>query len=320
MKRFLFFFAAMTLAIGGTAFGAEPKVKFWRDKEVILQDDAICKNGKWMVTLEDFERLTGCQIKDNGDFIILQRAVVLRKENTVALEPTRTAYLLPDWTLFGMAHGAYSKLELAEDIFRQDDKLYVPCRDIAAALGYDVIWGMWGEQEMVELKEQEMPEITLTVEYDIETDKLNGIIENKEPQAFLFGLEYTLERLTEDGWVRVIEAEPRDLDDVGYIMNATRSQTGENGISHVQRYVYAKLPKGEYRMGIPFRYRYYVKNVYGNLEDERTKSEDTDKLDWDYYYSTYWGKPDFYFEGEGLSTYNAQKDTHYVLYGGFTVK
>lgn len=320
MKRFLMTMMVMMLTFTGTAFGAEKQVKFLRDgEEIALENEAICKDGKWMVSLSDLERLTGSQAKDNGDFITFQKSVALG-EDTVALETARTAFLLPDWTLFEMANGGYRKAELVEDIFWQDDKLYLPCRELATALGYDVGWWKWNGQEMIELKGLEMPEITLTVEYDKKADKLNGIIHNKEPQAFTFGLDFTLERMTESGWERVPEAEPKEIDDIGFTMNATRSEEGEDGITNMERRVFADLPAGQYRMGIPFYYRYHVQNVYGNPWDTYFENGEAEKLGWDFYYSTHWGEPDFYFEGAGVSTYNAEKSTYYILYGEFEVK
>ena len=319
MKRFWITAMVIMLAVTGTAYGTEREVIFFRNgTEVTLQEEAVRKNGKWMVSLSDLEQLTGSQARDNGDFIIFQKSVEL--EDAVTLETARTAFLLPDWTIFDMADGGYRKVELMDDIFLQDETLYLPCRELATALGYDVGWGKWGEREVIELNKQEMPEVTLTVEYDKATERLNGIIENREPQAFVFGYDFTLERMTEHGWERVKEAEPKEIDDVGFIMNAMRSETGEDGITEVQRRVYAELPAGMYRMGIPFYYRYHVQNTYGNPWDTYFENGEAEKLGWDFYYSTHWGKPDFYFEGAGLSTYNAEKDTNYMLYGEFIVQ
>ena len=269
--------------------------------------------------LSDLERLTGSKAKDNGEFITFQKAVALQKE-TVTLETARTAFLMPDWTLFDMANGGYRKLELSEDIFWQDETLYLPFREFATALGYDVGWFKWNGQEVIELKALEMPEITLDVAYEKEEKRLKGTILNKEPQSFLFGYDFTLERMTENGWGRVKEAEPTEIDDVGFTMHATRTEDNMDGTTPVERRVYADLPAGQYRMGIPFYYRYHVKNIYGNPWDHYVENGEADKLGWDFYYSTHWGEPDFYFEGAGLSTYNAEKNTYYMLYGDFTVK
>lgn len=319
MKRLFVSFCAAMLTLTGVAYGAEEKVTFFRNgTEIMLEDAAVRKNGKWMVSLTDLERLTGSKAKEHGDFITFQKAVEWK--DTVTLETTRTAFLLSDWMLFDMANGGYRKAELSEDIFLQEGKLYLPCREFAAALGYDVGWGKWNGQEMIELKGLEMPEVTLDVEYDKAANRLCGIIENKEPQSFEFGYDFTLEKLTETGWERMKEAEPKEIDDVGFTMNATRGEDGREGITKINRRVYADLSTGKYRMGIPFYYRYRTENIYGNPWDTYFENGEADKLGWDFYYSTRWGEPDFYFEGAGLSTYNAEKDTHYMLYGEFVVE
>lgn len=320
MKRFLCVFFTGVLMMTGVVYGAEQKVCFLRNgTEITLQEEPIRKNGKWTVALSDLERLTGSQAKDNGGLITFQKSVVLGKE-AVTPEAARTAYLLPDGTLFEMADGGYRKAEPLEETFRQGDKLYLPFRELAEAMGYDVGWFQYNGQEMIELQAMEMPEITLDVEYDKEEKRLKGTILNKEPQSFLFGYEFTLEQMTEHGWERVKEAEPQYIDDVGFTIYATRTEDNMDGITPVGRRVYAELPAGQYRMGIPLSYRYHLQNAYGSPWDTYFENGEVEKLGWDFYYSTHWGEPDFYFEGAGLSTTNGEKDTHYILYGEFEVK
>ena len=319
MKRFFCIFFTGVLMMTGVVYGAEPEVRFWRDAEVYLEDVPIQKNGKWMVSLSDLERLTGSQAKDNGDFITFQKAVALKKE-TVAPESARAAYLLPDGTFFEMADGGYRKADPLAEVYWQEEELYLPCRELAGAMGYDVVWFKWNGQEVIELRAMEMPEVTLDVEYEKEEKRLKGTILNKEPQSFLFGYDFTLERMTENGWERVKEAEPQYIDDVGFTIYANRTEDNMDGITPVARRVYAELPAGQYRMGIPFSYCYYLQNTYGSPWDTYFENGEVEKLGWDFYYSTHWGEPDFYFEGAGLSTTDRKKDTHYMLYGAFAVK
>ena len=319
MKRFFCVFFTGVLMMTGVVYGAEPEVRFWRNEEMYLEDAPIRRNGKWMVSLSDLERLTGSQAKDNGELITFQKSVALEKE-VVTPEAARTAYLLPDGTLFEMADGGYRKAELLEEAFWQEEKLYLPFRELAEDMGYDVGWFKYNGQEMIELRAMEMPKVTLDVEYEKEEKRLKGTILNKEPQSFLFGYEFTLERMTENGWERVKEAEPQFIDDVGFTIYATRTEDNMDGITPVARWVYTELPAGQYRMGIPFSYRYHLQNAYGSPWDAYFENGEVEKLGWDFYYSTHWGEPDFYFEGAGLSTYNGEKDTHYMLYGEFEVK
>ena len=197
MKRFFCIFFTGVLMMTGVVYGAEPEVLFYRNAEIVLQDRPFCRNGKWMVSLRDLERLTGTQAKEEENGITLQKAVT---------------------------------------------------------------------------------------------------------------------------WERMKEAEPQFIDDVGFTIYAARTEDNMDGITPVARRVYADLPAGQYRMGIPFSYRYHLQNVYGNPWDEYFEKGEAEKLGWDFYYSTHWGEPDFYFEGAGLSTTNGEKDTHYMLYGEFEVK
>ena len=316
MKRFLGAFFAGVWMMTGVAHGAEPEVLFYRNAEIVLQDRPFCRNGKWMVSLRDLERLTGTQAKEEENCIILQKAVTQGSDAESAVRAK--AYFQEEGILLEGADGSVQKLDGGE--FYLDDTLYVRCREFAEALGYEVRWCRWGEKDLIEIIGKEMPEITLDVEYDKEKKQLRGSILNKEPQAFLFGYDFILEQMTEHGWERVKEAEPQFIDDVGFPIYATRTEDNMDGITPVARRVYADLPAGQYRMGIPFSYRYHLQNVYGNPWDEYFEKGEAEKLGWDFYYSTHWGEPDFYFEGAGLSTTNGEKDTHYMLYGEFEVK
>ena len=318
MKRFFFLFLTLTVAMSGTALGAEENVKFLRDgKEVLLQEEAIRKNGKWMISLSDLGLLTGCEVNFGEDFITFTNAW---EDAPVMLETARTAMLLQDGTFFGMVHGGYQKCKLSEDIFWQNDVMYLPCREMVTALGYQAAWEKADGMEVISLEKLKMPEISLSVEYDRETDTFHGVIENKEPQSFIFGEEFTLERMTENGWERLEEAEPRDINSIGYLINGLRREDGADGIRQFQYWVWTKLSAGQYRLGIPFDYDYYINDVHLSDLDEKIKKEDMTKRDWMFYYSTHWGKPDFFFEGDSMEDYNVRKTTDYILYGEFAVK
>lgn len=313
MKKAICLALAMSMVIGTMAFAAEQRVTFMRENEITLQNPPIKKNGKWMVSLEDLELLTGTQAVEGKDSIAFQKSVVLAG---VELERNAAAYFQKDGTLLEEANGSYRKLNATE--FRQGDILYLPCRDYVEAIGYDVQWFKWNG-DCIMLHGREMPELTLKVEYDAKTNRIQGEIENQEPQAFLYGEEFTIERKTESGWEYVEEAEPRDINAVGYTMCAKRE--GNDGITRITYCMSTKLPTGEYRMGIPFSYTYYIQSMYTDYLNQKIKENDLNDIDWNYYYSTKWGKPDFYFDGAGvMSTTDLQRTTNYALYGTFTVE
>ena len=317
MKRTVCLALAMSMVTGATAFAAEQKVTFMRESEAVLQNPQnppIKKDGKWMISLEDLERLTGTQAVEGKDSIVFRKAVA---PTGVALEGEATAYFQKDGTLLQEVNGSYRKLQKTE--FRQGDILYLPCRDYAEAIGYEVQWFLLDGDCILLRGQKEMPELTLSVEYDANKNQLQGKIENREPQLFLYGEEFTIERKTENGWERVKKAEPQDINDCAFMMYAKREET--DGIMNIAYRVHSKLPAGEYRIGIPFSYIYYIQGRQVDYINQKLKENNLQPEDGDLYYSTRWGEPAFYFNGQGvMSTTEVQRTTDYTVYGTFTVE
>lgn len=317
MKRTVCLALVMSMVMGTMAFAAEQKVTFMRESEAVLQNPQnppIKKDGKWMISLEDLERLTGTQAVEGKDSIVFRKAVA---PTGVALEGEATAYFQKDGTLLQEVNGSYRKLQKTE--FRQGDTLYLPCRDYAEAIGYEVQWFLLDGDCILLRGQKEMPELTLSVEYDANKNQLQGKIENREPQLFLYGEEFTIERKTENGWERMKEAEPQDINDCAFMMYAKREET--DGITDIAYRVHSKLPVGEYRIGIPFSYIYYIQGRQVDYINQKLKENNLQPEDGDLYYSTRWGEPAFYFNGQGvMSTTEVQRTTDYTVYGTFTVE
>ena len=268
MKRTVCLALAMSMVTGATAFAAEQKVTFMRESEAVLQNPQnppIKKDGKWMISLEDLERLTGTQAVEGKDSIVFRKAVA---PTGVALEGEATAYFQKDGTLLQEVNGSYRKLQKTE--FRQGDTLYLPCRDYAEAIGYEVQWFLLDGDCILLRGQKEMPELTLSVEYDANKNQLQGKIENREPQLFLYGEAFTIERKTENGWERVKKAEPQDINDCAFMMYAKREET--DGITNIAYRVHSKLPAGEYRIGIPFSYIYYIQGRQVDYINQKLKN------------------------------------------------
>lgn len=317
MKRTVCLALAMSMVMGTTAFAAEQKVTFMRENEVALQNPQnppIKKDGKWMVSLEDLERLTGTQATEGKDLITFHKSVVL---TGAELGKDAAAYFRKDGTLLEGVNGSYRKMDATE--FREGDILYLPCRDYAEAIGYEVQWFLFDGDCILLRGQKEMPELTLSVEYDANKNQLQGKIENREPQLFLYGEEFTIERKTENGWERMKEAEPQDINDCAFMMYAKREET--DGITNIAYRVHSKLPVGEYRIGIPFSYIYYIQGRQVDYINQKLKENNLQPEDGDLYYSTRWGEPAFYFNGQGvMSTTEVQRTTDYTVYGTFTVE
>lgn len=313
MKKAVCLALAMSVAMGTTAFAAEQRVRFFRENDITLQNPPIKKDGKWMVSLEDLERLTGTQATEGKDSITFHKSVGL---TGAELGKDAVAYFREDGTLLEGVNGSYRKMDAAE--FREGDILYLPCRDYAEAIGYEVNWFLF-DGDNIELRAQEMPEVTLNVEYDANKNEVQGRIQNEEPQSFTYGAEFTIERKTENGWERVKKAEPGDIDDYGLTMSAKRE--GEDGITDISYRMRTKLTAGEYRIGIPFSYTYFIQGDRVDYISRKVKENSLGDRDWDLYYSTEWGRPDFYFDGDGVkSTTEQKRTTKYTLYGTFTVE
>ena len=191
-------------------------------------------------------------------------------------------------------------------------------REFANEMGYTMTWDRFLGSDWIYLKELRTPDVTLTVEYDKKTNSLQGTINNKEPQSFLYGNAFTLERLTENGWECVAKEEPKTGTELS--MQPTRSETGENGMTTIEKKTKRGLAAGVYCMGIPFSFTYY----YGGYQASAAKAalrKNPDKKAYDFYYATTVAEPNFYFRGDGLgSTYDAEITTNYTLYGTFTVE
>ena len=262
--------------------------------------------------------MTGTQATEGKDSITFHKSVVL---TGAELGKDAAAYFRKDGTLLEGVNGNYRKMDATE--FREGDILYLPCRDYAEAIGYQVDWYLLDGDNIL-LRAQEMPEVTLNVEYDANRNEVQGRIQNEESQSFLYGAEFTIERKTENGWERVKKAEPGDIDDYGLTMSAKRA--GEDGITDISYWMRTKLTAGEYRIGIPFSYTYFLKGNRVNYISQKVKENSLGDRDWDIYYSTKWGKPDFYFDGAGIfddgfkSTTELKRTTKYTLYSTFTVE
>lgn len=325
MKRFLFFFAAMTFAMGSIAFAAEQDVQFLRDgKEIVLADEVIQKNGKWMLSKADMEKLIGSKGENPENYYF----GLGDGDMPVVLAENSGTTIINGKLLHGTPEGINQWDVLEEDMFIQNRTWYVPCREVAQALGYGVTWKKEDGQEIVSLEtERKMPEITLSVEYDRKNHKLICVIENHEPQTFTIGnLNNRIDRMIEYfgwGWERFsYVGDSKVGPEVYQGQRMVPLREGEaDGVTVIERELFPEeLPKGQYRLRIPISYRYYGEKMCSDALKERMEQGTMTEEDWDIYYSIRWGKPDFFFRENDLDRYNGQRETNYLLFGEFEVK
>ena len=315
MKKAVCLALAMSVAMGTTAFAAERNpIVLVNRQEFFLQDAAMQKNGKWLFSAEDLAEMTGSQITNMGESMLFTTRTVAEDAER---QMERTAVLQADGTLDVTAKEK-DRLYLGDKINRENGKCFLPVREFTNAMGYSMTWDRFWNSDWIYLKELRTPDVTLTVEYDKKTNSLQGTINNKEAQSFLYGNAFTLERLTENGWASVAKEEPKTGEE--FSMQPTRSETGENGMTTIEKKTAKGLEAGVYRMGIPFSFTYY----YGGYQAAAAKAalrKNPNPEAYDFYYATTTEKPNFYFHGDGLgSTWDAEITTKYTLYGTFAVE
>ena len=315
MKKAVCLALAMSVAMGTTAFAAERNpIVLVNRQEFFLQDAAMQKDGKWLFSAEDLAEMTGSQMTNLGETMLFTMKTVAEDAKR---QMERTVVLQADGTLDVTAQEK-DRLYLGDKIKRENGKCFLPVREFANAMGYSMTWDRFLDSDWIYLKEMRTPNVTLTVEYDQKTSSLPGAINNKEPQSFLYENAFTLERLTENGWVNVAKEEPKT--EAALSMQPTRSETGENGMTAIEKKTKKELAAGVYRMGIPFSFTYYYGGYQASAAEAAVQKNPIPEA-YDFYYATTVAEPRFYFHGDGLSsTWDAEITTKYTLYGTFTVE
>lgn len=339
MKRFILLTVLVMTWWCVPALGAESIRILRNGEDVRLSDGILRQDGTLMMTLEDLAGLTESELRQEDSVTTFGYRM---KEGPVVLENEQTATLVGDVVYDCLGR----KIPLAGKVVRKDGEIYLPARAIANALGYTVKWSRTDGAETFSVERPVMPRITLDVAYDKEEQRVMGTIRNREPQGFMFGEEFTLERMTAEGWERMREAEPRDINDIGFGMNSFWKGLSD-GESPYTRRLYCALPAGKYRIGIPFTFDYegamseeslreFLWDAFElyTMEDlkkllqediaEYRKGKTSDDL-WSMrftlqlIYSTQWGNMAFYFAGAD-SKPEYHTDTYYILYGEFEVE
>ena len=133
MKRFFVSFCVAMLALMGTVYAEEQEVVFFRNAEIILQDRPICRDGKWMVSLRDLERLTDTQAMKSENGIIFRKSVM--RENSVGLQKEGKAYFLSDGMLLEAIDGGAQKLDGKETVAVMDET-NIPLAEVNLLIRY----------------------------------------------------------------------------------------------------------------------------------------------------------------------------------------
>ena len=208
MKRTVCLALAMSMVMGTTAFAAERNpIVLVNRQEFFLQDTAMQKDGKWLFSAEDLAEMTGSQMTNLGESLLFTTKTVAEDAER---QMERTVVLRADGTLDVTAREK-DRLYLGDKINRENGKCFLPVREFVNEMGYTMTWDRFLGSDWIYLKELRTPDVTLTVEYDKKTNNLQGTINNKEPQSFLYGNAFTLERLGMRGKGRTKDGD-RDFD------------------------------------------------------------------------------------------------------------
>lgn len=336
MKRFVLLAVLAVTWWCVPAFGAESIRILRSGEEVRLSQGILRQDGTLMMSMQDLAELTESELRQDGSVTAFGYRL---KEGPVVLENEQTATLVEDVVYDCLGR----KIPIAGKVLRKDGEIYLPARTIANALGYTVKWSRMDGAETFSVERPVMPRITLDVVYDKEEQRVKSVLRNREPQSFTYGAEFTLERMTTNGWERMREAEIRDIDDYGLLLDS-RQEGISDGEREDTRRIFQPLPAGHYRLGLPFHFTYYIGEDLETVEDflkgrladyqnEPTPEHLRNLQTWlEYYHATKWGAPAFYFEGAELEPsddgvhelvegwYRYRKNTGYVLYGEFEVK
>ncbi len=302
-----------------------------------LSQGILRQDGTLMMSIQDLAELTESELRQEDGVTVFGYRM---KEGAVVLENKQTAMLVSGAVYDSLGR----KIPLDSKILRQDGEIYLPARIMANALGYTVKWSRTDGVETFSVERPVMPRITLDVAYDKEEQRVTGTIRNREPQGFTFGEDFTLERMTAEGWERMREAEPRDINAIGYGMNSFWKGLSD-GESPYARRLFCALPAGKYRIGVPFSFTYrgsvteeelldvmgevfepFTAEGIGRLREEeraalREAAGENLWLEgaWQFYYATQWGKAAFDHAGKDTDTAHEMR-SEYILYGEFEVK
>lgn len=310
MKRFLFFFLAMTLAMGGTAFGAEQETNLYVDSgKKELQHPLLRQAEKTLIAAEDLANSIGGSLieSEDGKNLILRDKAWEKADTPVWMERKNEVWITfqPETTAWtGMVHG---KRDAAGTV-------YIPLRDAASALLYETKWSRQEKGEAIWLYRPTMPRLSAEAVYDERKNAVTATLYNAEPQEFMYGCDYFLQKWNGTEWKEIDMGTGRTIDDTGFSLSGDWKKDGTVGERQVTFYG-NELTKGKYRICIPidtvFHFGEFMPSDYVLKEDEE---------------SQYWWWKTYYEFEEGRPTFTLPPNISgrvllkYVVTGEFEVK
>ena len=215
MKQFFFLFLTLTVAMGGTALGADMslgevrKYPSWRvnpvkvsrifldGEEKTLSHPLYRKQEETMIAAEDLANIISGSVSfDEEEEEIYLRADALDHTDADLYigYPYTHKYIKMDTTFYGHDY-AEAKKSL-------DGVWYIPFRKMAEAVCYEVMWKQEEGTEYFMLQSPQIPRLTATADYDISTNLAVMTMVNQEQKDFIYGYEFVIQKWNGTQWQR----------------------------------------------------------------------------------------------------------------------
>ncbi len=320
MKRFLFFFMSMTLAMGSIAFGAEKETKLVVDgAEWNLKNPFWNRNGKMMISVEDFADIVDGTYQDLGENALYLEAGAQES----AGKPVWLDATYDFWIAKQESNNIWNGL--VQGYLGENGKWYVPVRDAADAVNLKTEWSRGAGEAVINLAGATMPRLSMNVTYDAEADTVTVTLRNEEPQEFMFGDDYFLQKWNGEAWEKMPLVEDRCYDDIGFILPGYWQNNGMSTKTFRTGFYGEDLEAGRYRLCVPISYtslgreaieHYAISKPVGS--DLETETDRKVLGAWATYFQTPQSEPAFFAKTASAEEWRARTD--YVVSGEFEVK
>ncbi len=294
--RWFLVFCAMLFAMSGRALAEERETRIYVDGvEQELHFPLWLKDGTLFLSVEDFAACLQGEYQDlDQNRLLLHIGKPERMEEAVWLDQEFDLWIAknksPYW--IGPQQGELG----ANGIW------YLPLRETADALNVKVRWSREEKADIVEMNKPAMPRITTEAVYNKMAGTVTVRLENKEPQAFIYGDGYYLQKWDGQVWEEAPLVKEREYDGMAMTLPGEWQGDGVRTEAFRVDYFGEPLEAGKYRICIPMtcELKHFPFSKQTDADVQSTGSN-----------------PDFYtvFALEGQRSY-----TKYILNAAFEVK
>ena len=238
MKRFLIITLAMSFVMGSTVFAAESDWRnirvIWVEKEESLPPEKVRPYLSWQFLGEEFfaEKVGAVRIFLDGREKELQYPLYRRYGQTmIAAEDLANViggrFSLDEWgnaftlhadtlrnsngyiwverpTKKTVGTGSSYYIDEYKKAFQDSEGVYyIPLREMAESVLYDVEWKKMGDTEYFMLESHEMPQLSASARYDAERNMVSMSLNNWTQDTYLYGEEFFLQKWDGSQWKKL---------------------------------------------------------------------------------------------------------------------